>query len=116
MQCNLKSLLLDLFFIIKRFNCFVFTLGNDENSEKDSFLQDENSNSAFDINEDSNMTSFNGDETNDGEELENSFDSHAVEGNEDSNMINNDSEQNNEDSQAGQHDGEDSNVATSVVR
>jgi len=87
--------------------------GNDENSEKDSLMQDEYSNSAFDINEDSNMTSFNGDETNDGEELESSFDSHAIEQNGDSNVINEDSEPITEDGQT--RDGDDSNVATSVV-
>jgi len=96
---------------------FDFLSGNDENSERDSF---ENSNSAFDINEDSNMTSLNGDnEPNDGEELENSFDSHDVEGNEQQSNAHDDttSEQINEDSrQVPEQDGEESNIAASVAR
>ncbi|KXJ27848.1 B-cell CLL/lymphoma 7 protein family member A [Exaiptasia diaphana] len=89
--------------------------GNDENSERDSFLQDENSNSGFDINEDSNMTSLNGDETNDGFELDNSFGSHGIEINDQDPNIQ--SEQNNEDSRTRQteQEGQDNNAATLTV-
>ncbi|XP_031553374.1 B-cell CLL/lymphoma 7 protein family member A-like isoform X2 [Actinia tenebrosa] len=92
--------------------------GNDENSERDSFLQDENSNSAFDINEDSNMTSMNGEnDTNDGEDMENSFGSQYVNESEVDSQANDDSNvQINEDSQGpSQDEGEESNMAPSIA-